>query len=136
MSGVAALKLDRIASAPSVVAACASMMGVSIAPGLMALTRMPRRPRAHKRTNTGLGCAVSGVAWNALERGNGGNQDDGAAVAEKRKSLLDAEEKPTHVGAEGLVKILFRRVESGCGSMNPALATRMSIFPFSCLILS
>jgi len=30
-----------------------------------------RRPRAHKRTNAGLGCAVSGVARNPLERGDG-----------------------------------------------------------------
>src|SRR5258708_7540870 len=30
-----------------------------------------RRPRAHKRTNAGLGCAVSGVERNALESGDG-----------------------------------------------------------------
>src|SRR6266436_6520826 len=29
-----------------------------------------RRPRANKRANAGFGCAVSGVARNALERGN------------------------------------------------------------------
>ena len=50
---MAALKLARIASAPSFVAACASMMGVSIAPGLIALTRMPRSlsSAVHVRTN-------------------------------------------------------------------------------------
>src|SRR5258708_34196772 len=53
LSGVAALKLARIASAPSFVAACASMMGVSIAPGLIVLTRMPRSlsSAVHVRTN-------------------------------------------------------------------------------------
>src|SRR5258708_1553325 len=57
-----------------------------------------RRPRAHKRTNTGFCCAVSGVARNALERDVGRNQDDRAAIAEKRKCLLDCEEKSAHVG--------------------------------------
>jgi hypothetical protein len=42
LRGVAAANFARIASAPSFVAACESMIGVSIAPGLIALTRMPR----------------------------------------------------------------------------------------------
>src|SRR5207244_7401626 len=67
-----------------------------------------RRPRAQKRTNAGLGCAVSGVARNTLERGNGRNQDDGAPITEERERLLDGEEKPAHVDAEGPVEILLR----------------------------
>jgi NAD/NADP transhydrogenase beta subunit len=42
LRGVAAANFARMASAPSLVAACESMIGVSIAPGLIALTRMPR----------------------------------------------------------------------------------------------
>ena len=69
-----------------------------------------RRPRAYKRTNAGLGSAVCGVAWNSLERGDGRNQDDGATIADERQCLLDCEEKPAHIDAEGLVEIFFRRI--------------------------
>jgi hypothetical protein len=51
------------------------------------------------------------VARNALERGDGRNQDDRAAIAEERKCLLYREEKSAYVDAEGLVEILCRRVD-------------------------
>jgi hypothetical protein len=68
-------------------------------------------PSTCAQTNAGLGCAVGGVTRNALERGDGRNQDDCAAITDERKRLLDRKEKSAHVGAEGLVEILFRRVD-------------------------
>jgi hypothetical protein len=64
------------------------------------------------------------------------NPDNGADIAEEKKCLLDCEEKSAQVGAKSLLEILFVASTSGCGSMEPASATRISIFYFSCLILS
>jgi hypothetical protein len=94
------------------------------------------RPRSHKRTNACLGGAVGGVAWNAFEGGDRRNQDDGAAVTQKRQRLLDREEKPAHIDAEGLVEILFRDLDKRFRIDEARICDRISIFPFSCLILS
>src|SRR6266478_4019527 len=48
-----------------------------------------RRPRAHKRTDAGLGCAVSGFVLNALARGNVENLYVRAALAEDGNHYLD-----------------------------------------------
>src|SRR4029077_16015532 len=69
------------------------------------------RPSAQKGAHGSLGCAVACVFGDALEGSDGGDQNDGAAVADQGKRFLDGEEEPAHVSSEGFVEILFSRVD-------------------------
>jgi hypothetical protein len=82
LSGVAALKLSRIASAPSFVAACASMMGVSIAPGLIALTRMPRSlsSAVHECTNERTQPEYRSFPFSSLTLSHRADRDRGSSA--------------------------------------------------------
>ena len=90
-----------------------------------------RPPCADERANAGLGCAVTGVVWDTLKRGDGREKNNRAAIANERECLLNRE-KAAHV----VVEILFRRVNERLSINIVPSATRMSILPFSSRILA
>jgi hypothetical protein len=63
------------------------------------------RASADERANAGLGCAVTGVVWDTLKRGDGREKDNRAGIANERECLLTREK-----AAHAVVEILFRRV--------------------------
>lgn len=62
------------------------------------------RPRSHERANACLGRAVGGVTGNALNRGDGRNQDDGAPISKERQRLLNRKEKASYIDGEGPIE--------------------------------
>ena len=112
-NGTAAANWARAWSAPSLVGACWSKIGVSIGPGLIALTRMRRsfnsavQVRTKERTADG---AVGGEAGDALVLGDRCDHDDRPAVIQKRQGLLDCEGEAARVDRKDLVEAFLGRL--------------------------
>jgi hypothetical protein len=106
--------------------------GVSIGPGLTALTRILRslRSRVHVRAEGGFCGAIDAKRGVSFYGVDGGVENDGAAVGEKRKVLLDGEKKAFDVGVEGPVVARFGDGAKRAISPRPALAKRLSTRPF------
>ena len=120
-------------SSRSRVAIRASSASVATGPGPSALTRMPRRPRssAAERDDPEHGVLARDVARDVRVAAPGverADQDDGAAVAEHRRRVLERRDDPADVDGEDLVPA----GQVGLGDAGPARercrrrATRMS----------
>ena len=92
--------------------ATVSMPGVSVAPGLTALTRIlrSRNSLAHVRANertAALIAAYTPMPSAAASRGGRRVQDDRAAVVEQRQRLLHREDDALEVDTELVVQLFF-----------------------------
>src|SRR5205807_165407 len=71
------------------------------------------RPGPRERADGGLARAVDAEGREAHRAGDRAVHDDRPAVIEERQGLLDGEEGPPDVHAEGLVELLLRHLADG-----------------------
>jgi hypothetical protein len=114
--------------------------GVSIGPGLTALTRMRRSLSsvAHlqaKRAHGSFSSRVNAESREPFDVDDGGVQDDSSAVGHQRKSLLHSECDRLNVKAKKRCRNALFNDGAEWNERTPsALAKRMSRHPFSLTI--